>query len=195
MLRKLHSLQALQHYVTMQRGKLMRLENWKKCREGRSYREVSPTISSVLDSYRWYFIWADVIWTDILKKAIQKEKSNDGRTVTPQFPSRVVTRHPANQLIPLNFVPLSCLALSCYILYLSCLALCYLTKTLLPELAENSPILIFPSDFPACIKFTTHGWIICYPSATNYLQAVRNEWCGYKFCESLLYKIQYSLCC
>lgn len=30
MLRKLHSLQALRHYVTMQRGKLMRLEKKKK---------------------------------------------------------------------------------------------------------------------------------------------------------------------
>lgn len=169
MLRKLHSLQALRHYVTMQRGKLMRLEKKKKkkCKEGRSYRAVRPSISSVLDSYCLHFIWADATWTDILKMAIQKEKSNDDSIVTPWFPSRVVTSPPASQLIPLNFVPLSCLALPCYTLYLSCLALCYLTKTLLPELAENSPILIFPSDFPACIKFTTSGWIICYPSATN----------------------------
>lgn len=38
------------------KGKTCEVRGEKKDREGRSYRAVSPTISSVLDSYCLYFI-------------------------------------------------------------------------------------------------------------------------------------------
>lgn len=95
---------------------------------------------------------------------IQQYKQRNSMMVAQKpFPTRNVIRDFANHQTPPSFAPCPSLL---HIVSV-CLAWLYLIKTPLSELAENSPILIFPSDFPACIKFTTHGWIICYPSATN----------------------------